>query len=358
MTTEIAVRPNGAVQTEGFGEREVRPYSEVASSAVQAREQAAVQARYIVAMQRPRDVENFRVRLLKECRRPGFAEVAEYARPVGKEKNEQTGKWEDKIARGPSIRLIETAVQHFGNIVAEAPVVFEGEESRLVRAQMTDLETNVTWMQDIVVPRRIERRGFADNGQILPPKGRNVINSRKNSSGDTVFLIEATDDEVNVKQSAMISKAQRKNAERLLPADIVQEALTVCRKTREDEDSKDPTGAMRRIVDGFAEFNVEPSELAEYLEKPLDRIQPVERDLLRGIYAAIKSGEMTWEQAIAEKNPTSGSKEAAESVAQNKLAALRKQATTQSQSTQDIQPNKSERSERSPATRLNLGGNK
>jgi hypothetical protein len=76
---DLMVRPaNGAaITTQGFAETAIKPYSETAASAIAAREEAEIQARYIMALRRPRDTENFRVALLKECKRPGFAEKAE-----------------------------------------------------------------------------------------------------------------------------------------------------------------------------------------------------------------------------------------------------------------------------------------
>ena len=313
-----AVVKIGTTEVEGFGTREIERSSETASSAVAARARAEVEARFVVADRRPRDIERFRVRLLKECKRTGFAELAEYERPVGKEKNRVTGAWEQKIARGPTIRLIETAIQHYGNAVAEAPVVFEGDEFRIVRAQMCDLETNTTWTQDVVIPKRVEKRGFGGK----PPEGREIVGQRINSGGDTTYLVSATDDEVNVKQSALISKAQRKNAERLLPSDIIHEALAECRKTLAAADGQDPDAAKRKVIDAFATVNVDPASLAEYCGKPLDRMQPGDVTELRRVFTSIREGESTWEQAMEAKNPE-GSKQAAQDVAAAKLAALR-----------------------------------
>lgn len=321
-TSGSAVVQIGTTVTEGFGSTEIQRSAETASTAVAARARAEVEARFVVADRRPRDIERFRVRLLKECKRTGFAELAEYERPVGRQKNEDTGQWEQKIARGPTIRLIETAIQNYGNVVAESPVVFEGDDFRIVRAQMCDLETNTTWTADVVVAKRIEKRGDKKGH---PPLGREVVGQRINSSGDTTFLVTATDDEVSVRQLALISKAQRKNAERLLPSDIIHEALSECRKTLAAADAQDPNAAKRKVIDGFATLNVEPAAIAEYAQKPLDRLQPAEVMELRRLYAAIRDGETTWEKAMEAKAP-SGNKEQAAAVAQNKIDLLKKQA--------------------------------
>lgn len=312
----------GEIARRDFAGQQLEKRGETAAIALAARAKAEVEARFLMAMHRPRDLDTFRQRLLKECRRPGFAAVAEYERPVGREFNEETKHWEQKIARGPSIRLLETAIQHFGNIDAQAPVTYETDEVRVVRALMVDLETNASWSTDVVVPKRVEKRADKSGG---PPKGREVISQRTNSSGETTYTVNATDSEVTVLQSALISKAQRKNGERLLPSDILQEALSECRKTVQTEDAQDPDAAKRRVIDGFASINITPRDLVEYLSKPLDRLNPADVKELRGIFVSVNNGELTWEAALQLKQESmmdGGSREEQNRVRDEKLAAL------------------------------------
>ena len=46
-----------------------------------------------------------------------------------------------------------------------------------------------------------------------------------NSYGDTVYLVEATEDDLLTKQAAHVSKVIRTAALRLLPSDILEEAM-------------------------------------------------------------------------------------------------------------------------------------
>ena len=114
---QMIVRPQGGGAeksvTRGFGSTEALT-RDTAAVAVAERAKAEVQARYIVAMQRPRDVDEARVRILDHCKRRRFAEAARYAKPIGKES-----------IRGPSIRFVEAALQEYGNIVAECRVTYE-----------------------------------------------------------------------------------------------------------------------------------------------------------------------------------------------------------------------------------------
>ena len=68
-----------AIERRGFGSSEMERRSETQAVASAELAKAQIQARYIVAMQRPRDVDDFRVRMLKHAKRPGFAALAELA---------------------------------------------------------------------------------------------------------------------------------------------------------------------------------------------------------------------------------------------------------------------------------------
>lgn len=325
MANELTTRPHaGELIRQDLAGTEIQRVAEVQSIAAAAQQKAETEARFALALRFPRDIETFRSKLLKECLRPGFAEEAEYERPVGKEKN-AAGNWEQKYVTGPSIRLIETALRFFGNIKVTSPVIVETEEFRLIKCVMLDLETNTSWDADLVVPKRTEKKGIKKGKDWEPPPGREVISSRFNSYGDMTYLVTATDAETTILQNAMISKAQRKNGERLIPKDILTEARTVCAKTLADADSKDPDAAKRGVIDGFAEFNITPQNLADYLSKTLDRIQPADLKELRKLYKAISDEEITWEEALAAKKFDGGDADAQKEAGLKKVGDLLKQ---------------------------------
>jgi hypothetical protein len=340
MSTELT--KNAGAITHGFGQTEMATQGETSASALAAREQAAVQARFIVAIQRPRNIEQFRVKLLRECARPGFAEVAEYARPVGKEKG-RDGNWREKIATGPSIRLIETAASFYGNLDIKSQIVYETADLRIVQCHVLDLESNSCWDKQISIWKQIEKRGF--DGK--PPKGRTIVGQRVNSEGEITFLVLATEDEMMVRQAALESKIQRKNAERLLPSGIIHEALAACRATLAAKDKEDPAAAVRKIIDAFAGLGIQPEDLEVWCAKSLDRLQPKDIVELRAFFVGIKEGEVTFEESMAAKD-AAGSKEAAADVATKKLADLRKkvEAPPPAEQTQTEQPVASEQAPR------------
>jgi hypothetical protein len=302
----------GQVAREEFDGNELEVRAETQAHAIAQREKAAVEARFIVAMKHPRDVDMFRDRLLRDCRRPGFAEKAEYARPVGG----------GTVARGPSIRFIEAALRCFGNVYPEVAVVFDSAATRICRVSVVDLESNVTYTTEVVVPKAVEKRGEGKDGA-APPKGREVLSKRINSQGYWTFLVPATDDEVLVKQNAMLSKAIRTAGQRLLPYDIVEEAIAMCRTTKQATDSKDPDAARRKIMDAFSEIGIKPADLKDYLGHSPENLTPPEMEELRGVYTAIKDGDSNWSEVMAMKDPQ-GSREEQKKVAEDKIAALTK----------------------------------
>lgn len=331
MSTDLAVRHSGGIATQGFAESSVTPYAETAAQAVAAREKAAVEARYVMALNRPRNTEQFRVKLLEECKRPGFAEVARYSKPQG------AGKVE-----GPSIRFVEAALRHFRNIDVNVTTVFDSPEVRIVRVVVADLEGNLGYAAEVQVQKTVERKSN---------KGRDVVGERVNTYGDKVYIVVATDDEIMVKQAALVSKAIRTNGLRLLPGDVVEEAQQHVIATMSKGVIEDPAAAMRKLIDAYASVKVMPDDLVAFAGKPLERLQPKDVMELRSIFSAIRDGETTWDEVMAERDP-SGSAEAAQEVAQKKLAALNAkradnptQQTTQQGKAAGIDPSGPEQSE-------------
>jgi len=118
---------------------------ETSSTVLAAQAKALVEARYTVAINRPRDWDTVRERLLKDCRRPGFADSAIYHKPIG------------KGIEGPSIRFAEAAIRNMNNVTVETATIFDDSERRIMRVTVTDLEANVPYSQDVTVAKTVER---------------------------------------------------------------------------------------------------------------------------------------------------------------------------------------------------------
>lgn len=271
QSTEIALSPPPA------------PLTNV-GSALAAQVQATVQIRTMVALSRPRDWDLVRQRMLKECARPAFCESALYSKPVGNTKVE-----------GFSIRFAEALARSIGNLTTETIVIDESQESVQLRVVTTDLESNSSWSTDVSVKKTVERR--------KPKEGQTVISSRRNSAGDLVYLIEASDDEMLVKQNMLISKAARNNIVRLCPGDLLDDCEAKIKAVIRARTKEDPDGERKRIFDKFGEFGVEPPHIKEFLGHDLGpgQISLAELDELRKVYAGLSQRETTWAEVMRSK---------------------------------------------------------
>lgn len=310
----LALRDGAAIQqaSEGFGSQAVVRANETSSTAVAAQARAQIEARYIVAMKNPRDWDQVRFKLLKECSRPGFAEVARYSKPVGGSKIE-----------GPSIRFAEAALRCMTNISPSSVVIWDDEDKRIIRVSVTDIESNLTYEQDVVIAKTVERNRLQD--------GQQALSSRTNSRNQIVYTVRATEDDLLNKQAAQVSKALRTQALRLLPGDILEECMDTVLETQEKRDKADPDAAKKKILDAFAKIGVTPKQLGEYLGHDTAQIVEAELKDLRAVFAAIQQGEATWHEVMATKRPenVSGAQKATDAVKQ-RLAAKAKPANQQS----------------------------
>lgn len=239
---------------------------------------ARIQAAYMVAINKNRDVDESRDRILHACKRPAFAERVEFSKPVG-----------GRHIKGPSIRFAELALREWGNIMSDVQVLYEDENIRRSKVMVVDLETNASFSKEIQISKIVERRSSKD---------REIVGERTNTSGERVFIVKATEDEIQNKEAAQISKALRNEGLRVIPSDIVDEALDTARATLRDRDKKDPDASKKAILDSFSEIGVKPKDLAAYLKHSTDTIQPAEMQELRGIYRAIRDGEARWTDYI------------------------------------------------------------
>jgi len=256
---------------------------ETASTAIAAQSKAMVESRYIMAMRNPRNWDSVRQELLKECRRPSFAnnKSAYYLKPIG------------KGVEGLGIRFVEVGLRCMKNVLIETTMIFEDDSKEVHRVSVTDLESNITYPLDIRVSKTVERSKPSDDGT--------YISMRKNSYGKPVYTVIGNDDDILNKRGAMISKAIRTLGLRIIPGDLCDEAEAIIKKTRLDQAAKDPDGERKSIVDAFGEIGVTAANLVFYLGHDLNQCSPAQLVELRGLYGAIRDGEATWKTVMENK---------------------------------------------------------
>lgn len=299
----------GTTAVEAFGRQEMTRHAETAATMTAAQARAEVEARYIVAQQRPRDLHYVYGKLINECKRPGFAEAARYKRPAGRKKNGD-GEWVPSFIEGPSIRFAEACARLMGNLDVRGPAVISDTPSRvIIRVVAIDMETNASYTGDVAIEKTTEKRDVK--------KGTVVLAERTNSYGDRVYIVEATEAETKMRVAAETSKLLRTLVLRLVPGDIVDDCMAQCIETVSSATKADPERQKKRMVAAFTALGIEPRELVAYLGKPLEQVVPSEVASLLAIHQALKDGSTTWEEIAGE----AARKAAAELLAKEEAAA-------------------------------------
>lgn len=271
---------------------------ETAVNAASERERALVYARSMMALQKPRNLDLVRQRLMLEAAQPAFAEKAEFARKVGKD--HETG--EDKIARGASIRFVEAALRALGNVDVGSTLIVDNGKQQVHRIEVLDLETGTGYRRDVIVEKRVERR-YLKRGQV-------ALGERVNSYGERVFIVEPSDDELLTRSLALIAKALRTLGEKLIPYALKVEALAKCREIAADTIKRDPDAARKKVLDSFVELGVGVLELEDYLGHAIKQCSPAEIEKLRDVWSSIDEGETTWSDVLTERREERAKREA------------------------------------------------
>jgi hypothetical protein len=256
----------------------------VSDVALSERYKAEVFARREQAIRFPRDILGFRQRILTHCERFAFAEKARYSKPVG-----------GGLIHGPSIRFVEAALQSYGNVDIGQQIIQDDATHRVVRVSVTDLETNVQVSEDVQVAKTVERRNTK--------QGDEILGERTNSHGTKVYILAATDDDLQIKIAAAVSKKVRTCGLRLLPPDVVDEAIEQCIATSHNRTKEDPQGQAKAMADAFGQVGVSADQLAKYLGHSALQCAPAEIDEMRAIFAAISDGETTWAAVASLRDP-------------------------------------------------------
>lgn len=250
--------------------------AETISSVLAAQAKAEVEARFIVAMNRPRDHELIRARLKKEIERPGFADAAWYSVP--------------NRGEGFSIKFAEAALRNLCNIDPRSRIIYDDEDKMIIVAEVIDLETNVCISNTIIVEKLVERQ-FLKKGEV-------AISQRLNSSGKTVFLRRATKDEILPMMNSQISKSYRNSILRLLPGDIQDDCKRRILEIRRNNDAKDPDALKRQVCDSFDSIGIGPDMLKRFLGHSIDSSSPAELEELRNLYRNVKAGEVNFHEEL------------------------------------------------------------
>lgn len=213
-----------------------------------------VLARMAHARKYPRDEAAAYARIMQACKRPGLAEAATYAYSRGGNKID-----------GPSIRLAEVLLTAWGNANADIYEVGRDDDASEMRAEVVDMETNVRFSSTFRVPH-----------------------SRDTKQGKKAL----TDDrDVYENNANMASRRLRACILRLIPGDVVDDALAECERTLRSGGGNVPLAdRAKRMIVAFAEHGVTQAMVEKKLGHKLDAVTETELARLRKVYTAIKDG--------------------------------------------------------------------
>jgi len=190
---------------------------------------------------------------MEACKRPGLAAVAEYCFPRGNEK-----------VRGPSIRLAEELARCWGNLDYGIRELSRKDGVSEMEAYCWDMQTNTISSQKFTVRHIRDTRG---GGKPLTEE-RDIYELTANMAG----------------------RRLRARIMAILPADIVEAAVTECRRTLEGSNTEPIIDRVRRMIGAFDRLGVRAAMLERWAEKPLTDILPEELSELTAIYNSIKEG--------------------------------------------------------------------
>ena len=228
------------------------------SQALSTREQAEIQAAFIMAINNPRNEAKAFTKIQQACKRPGFAEGALYCYPRGGNKIE-----------GPSVKLAREQARCWGNLRYGWRVTNRDSFSTTIEGYCLDLEANSRIEQTTTIENKIFRRG---QGWITP-------------------------DERDYRE--MVSKAGailvRNSILQILPPDITEESMRAAKETQvkaaKGELEQDHDAATRRLALAFRDLFVTVEMLEENLGHGIDIVTPEELTELRNIYTSIRAGQ-------------------------------------------------------------------
>jgi hypothetical protein len=280
---------------------QIPEYTEQNVSMVQQLAQAQIQSAYIMAERHPRDWDAAEQLILKECRRPQFcaidpdpkkygSSIAMYGVPRGGKF--EGDRWVPNIVRDLTIRFAEMALPYIKNTSVDLWPMGEDEQQRVFRAVRIDYESNVAEGEIIIVPKTVERSKVKD--------GDMVVSQRTNSYGKPVYIVRATNEEMDQAKLVQYSKRKRNLVLSMIPGWLKESAKAQILATQRTVDAKDPDAARRALYAGFAEVGVSVEAIKSYLGHSND-LSPAELEDLRVLYAGIAGGHTTWKEILAAK---------------------------------------------------------
>ncbi len=249
--------------------------SDVGALAAVGREEAGIQAAFVVAKRFPRDEDRAYTRVMQSCKRPRFADGAEYSFPRG-----------GASVSGPSVKLARELARLWGNLRYGIRLVAVDDDTVHGMGWALDCETNTQVESEFKIRKLVQRKRF--NGDSSPDELGETSGKNKWVKPDERDLRELIN-----KHGAI---AVRNALLQLLPPDIVEDALSESRRTQRDDVHSQPMeDVVRKLLIAFEGKGVDKSMIEGLLRHKLSLVTEEELVELRRVFNSIKDGNSTRE---------------------------------------------------------------
>jgi hypothetical protein len=171
----------------------------------------------------PRHEDQARAKLLADCRRPAFARLARYTKPM----EDGSG---DTVTRA-SVKFVEAALARWGNVRVNNVIVADTVKTRTVRVVVTDLEGGAEYSKELPIEKIVERQRAGLHEAVIGARA---------TAGGQVLQVAATEDDLAAREAQLTSVVVRQLGLRLLPADLVAECMEAVERTLGEADQAAP----------------------------------------------------------------------------------------------------------------------
>lgn len=267
----------GMIQFDSIGsqmtELEAVPAAAIASA------QREVESSVVLAKRFPRNLDVSYQSIVRACKRPTFADRAQYRFPRGK-KQDSSGNWVQNYVQGPSVYLARELAKAWGNIRFGIRILQDDDDTRTVEGWAWDLESNL---------------------HNSTPSTFRKLQQRKVGKGPEAKTEWVVPDERDLREltNKHGSICVRNALLALIPADVVEDCMRIAASTLEANAKADPDAQRKAVLIAFGELNVTAEALEELIGCPVVRASPAQIVELKGFYQAIRDGQTTIDQLLA-----------------------------------------------------------
>lgn len=214
---------------------------------------AEVKAKLILARQFPRDKNKAYSDLMDACSRKVVAESAIYAYPRG-----------GQTIAGPSIRLAEEIARCLGNIEFGIRELSQKDGFSEMEAYAWDLETNTRSIQHFTVVHKREKKSGAE----LLTSDRDIYEKTANDG----------------------ARRLRSRILAIVPPEFIEDAIAMCRKTLQGNNSEPIKDRIKKFVSAFAKLNVSKELIEKRLGYSVDDMTADDLTEYTQIFNSMKDG--------------------------------------------------------------------